>query len=209
VSRHRELRVLAFLSHSGVDRPRRGAETNMSKSNVNPNHYKVAGRARQGEDIAQARNRQKYAEAQVRERTQDEPRSRKPALQDGRASSAASPTRSAVAVPRKTRATLLPAPPGHRRGHNVVPGSFAPHARSAKGARSASLRPAGAAPQREAKQAAKRASVKLHGADKRGKRSTAQKHTSSHHEFDRMPATNAVPGAFGRRPSARLPPMRK
>jgi hypothetical protein len=37
----------------------------MSKSNVNPNHYKVAGRERQGEDIAQARHKQKHAEGLV------------------------------------------------------------------------------------------------------------------------------------------------
>ena len=37
----------------------------MSKSNVNPNHYKVAGRERQGEDIAQARNKQEHAESVV------------------------------------------------------------------------------------------------------------------------------------------------
>jgi hypothetical protein len=94
----------------------------MSKSNVNPNHYKVAGRARHGEDIAQARNRQKYAEAQVRERTEDEVRSRKPAPQDGTASPDASPTRSAKAATRKIRATLRQTPPGRKRGHNVVPG---------------------------------------------------------------------------------------
>ena len=40
----------------------------MSKHNVNPNHYKVAGRDRQGEDILQARNKQKLAQSLVRER---------------------------------------------------------------------------------------------------------------------------------------------
>jgi hypothetical protein len=40
----------------------------MSKSNVNPNHYKVAGRERQGEDIAQIRNKQMLAESLVRRR---------------------------------------------------------------------------------------------------------------------------------------------
>ena len=40
----------------------------MSKHNVNPNHYKVAGRERQGEDILQARNKQKLAQSVVRER---------------------------------------------------------------------------------------------------------------------------------------------
>jgi hypothetical protein len=41
----------------------------MTKSNVNPNHYKVAGRERQGEDIPQARNKQKHAESLVAART--------------------------------------------------------------------------------------------------------------------------------------------
>ena len=40
----------------------------MSKHNVNPDHYKVAGRERQGEDILQARNKQKLAQSLVRER---------------------------------------------------------------------------------------------------------------------------------------------
>ena len=40
----------------------------MSKHNVNPNHYKVAGRERQGEEILQARNKQKLAQSVVRER---------------------------------------------------------------------------------------------------------------------------------------------
>ena len=40
----------------------------MSKHNVNPAHYKVAGRERQGEDILQGRNKQKFAQSVVRER---------------------------------------------------------------------------------------------------------------------------------------------
>jgi hypothetical protein len=40
----------------------------MSKHNVNPNHYKVAGRDRQGEDILQARNKQKLAQSLAQER---------------------------------------------------------------------------------------------------------------------------------------------
>jgi hypothetical protein len=49
----------------------------MSKSNVNPNHYKVAGRERQGEDILQQRHKQKLAETLARERF--EPRLPNPA----------------------------------------------------------------------------------------------------------------------------------
>ena len=40
----------------------------MSKHNVNPDHYKVAGRERQGEGILQARYKQKLAQSAVRER---------------------------------------------------------------------------------------------------------------------------------------------
>ena len=44
---------------------------------MNPNHYKVAGRERQGEDILQLRNKQKLAESLARERF--EPRLPNPA----------------------------------------------------------------------------------------------------------------------------------
>lgn len=40
----------------------------MSKSNVHPDHYKVAGRDRQGEDILQARHKQERAQILARER---------------------------------------------------------------------------------------------------------------------------------------------
>lgn len=75
----------------------------MSKNNVNPNHYKVAGRERQGEDIAQARNRQKHAKSLVRQRTETAARARKPAPRNGKASPDAGPTRSAKTAARKTR----------------------------------------------------------------------------------------------------------
>jgi hypothetical protein len=163
----------------------------MSKSNVNPNHYKVAGRERQGEDIAQARNKQKHAENVARRRT--------------------APTRAAKTATRKAkaRATPLQAPPGRKRGHNLVPGGSGPHARFPRAPRVPVLRPAAAAPQLNAKQAAKQTSVNLQDADKRGKRSTAQKRPASRHEFAPMPATNAVAGAFGKKPSPRRLPMRK
>jgi hypothetical protein len=182
----------------------------MSKSNVNPNHYKVAGRERQGEDIAQARNKQKHAENLVRQRTELGARSRKPASQqDGSASPDAAPTRSAKTPARRTRATPLQTPPGHKRGHNLVPKSPAPHASSPKAARDAPFQPTGAASKLNAKQAPKQASGNPQGADKRRNRSTAQKRASSRHEFDSMPATSAVAGAFGKEPSPRRRPTRK
>ena len=37
----------------------------MTKSNVNPNHYKTAGRERQGEDIVQEIHKQKFAQEEA------------------------------------------------------------------------------------------------------------------------------------------------
>ena len=51
----------------------------MSKSNVNPGQYKVAGRERQGEDIAQIQNKQKLAESLVRSRFEGDERFQQPA----------------------------------------------------------------------------------------------------------------------------------
>jgi hypothetical protein len=64
----------------------------MSKSNVNPNHYKVAGRERQGEDIAQVRNKQMLAESLVRRRYEPDARFQKPAPVQEPALPAAAPT---------------------------------------------------------------------------------------------------------------------
>ena len=41
------------VSRSPATPAKNGADTDMSKSNVNPNHYKVAGRERQGEGSAE------------------------------------------------------------------------------------------------------------------------------------------------------------
>lgn len=138
----------------------------MSKSNVNPNHYKVAGRERQGEDIAQIRHKQKLAENQARRRSEPGVRFQEPAPVQKPASTGAVKKRTA----RKT---------------------------------------AGAAPKLTSGQAPKRASVNLQAADKRGKRSTAQKRASSRHDFDPIPATRPVSGAFGKEPSPRRRRSRK
>ena len=179
----------------------------MSKSNVNPNHYKVAGRERQGEDIAQARNKQKHAENVARRRTEIGARSQKPAPQPGAASPDAAPTRAAKTATRKARATPLQAPPGRKRGHNLVPGGSGPHARFPRPPRVPVLRPAGAAPQLPPKQATKKASVKLQGSDKRSKRSAAQKRATSRDHVGALPATGAV-GVFGRGLPRRRPQPR-
>jgi hypothetical protein len=183
--------------------------TDMSKSNVNPNHYKVAGRGRQGEDIAQARNKQKLAENDARRRTEIGARSQKPAPMRGAASPDSAPTRVAKTATREARATPPQAPPARKRGRNLLAGGSGPHARFSRPP--AVLRPTGAAPQppARAKQAKKKVDVKLQGLDKRSKRSTARKRASFRHEFDPMPGTNHAVGSFGKRTSPRLLPMRK
>lgn len=180
----------------------------MSKSNVNPNHYKVAGRERQGEDIAQARNKQKHAENVARRRTEIGARSQKPAPQLGAASPDAAPTRAAKTATQEAGATPLKTPPGQKRGRNLVPGSAGPHARFPKAARGAVLRPTGASPRVNAKQATKKASVKLQGSDKRSKRSTAQKRATSRDDVGAVPVTGAVVGVFGRGLPRRRPQPR-
>ena len=180
----------------------------MSKSNVNPNHYKVAGRERQGEDIAQARNKQKHAENVARRRTEIGARSQKPAPQPGAASPDAAPTRAAKTATRQARATPLQAPTGRKRGHNLVPGGSGPHARFPRAPRVPVLRPAGAAPQLPPKQATKKASLKLQGSDKRSKRSAAQKRATSRDHAGALPATGAIVGVFGRGLPRRRPQPR-
>ena len=67
----------------------------MSKSNVNPNHYKVAGRERQGEDIEQVRHKQRYAESVVPGRSTRGARRERPALIPGPPPRGAAPLRTA------------------------------------------------------------------------------------------------------------------
>jgi hypothetical protein len=142
-----------------------GAEP-MSKSNVNPNHYKVAGRERQGENIAQIRYKQKLAENLARRRSEPGVGFQNPAPVQEPASTGAVKKRSA----RKA---------------------------------------AGAAPTLTSGQAPKRASVNLQAADKRGKRSTAQKRASSRPDLDPIPATRPVSAAFGKEPAPRRRRPRK
>ena len=47
------------------------------KINVNPDHYKVAGRERQGEDILQEEHKQRFTKAEERA-TEGKPRSAPP-----------------------------------------------------------------------------------------------------------------------------------
>jgi hypothetical protein len=145
----------------------------MSKNNVNPNHYKVAGRSRQGEDILQARNRQKHAESLVLGRTERRTGSRKAGAGDAAPARVAQPD--APERVDKTAARKKRPPPS---------------------------------PTLTTAQATKKAGINLQTADKRGKRSTAQKRASSRNAFGTMPATAAVAGAFGKQPSPRRKPTR-
>jgi hypothetical protein len=72
-----------------------------SKSNVNPNHYKVAGRERQGEDILQTRHKQKHAKNLVRGRSTAHTRGERPALIPGPPPRGAAPVRAAVRTAKK------------------------------------------------------------------------------------------------------------
>jgi hypothetical protein len=80
----------------------------MSKSNVNPNHYKVAGRERQGEDILQHRHKQKLAETLARERF--EPRAPTPGAAPRRKAKAAAHAAKPVAEKRTPTPTTRRAP---------------------------------------------------------------------------------------------------
>ena len=54
-----------------------------NKNNVNPNHYKVAGRQRQVEDILQTQHKRKHAVSLVRGRSTPHTRTERPALIPG------------------------------------------------------------------------------------------------------------------------------
>ena len=74
----------------------------MSKSDINPNHYKVAGRERQGEDIMQTRHKQKHAQSLVRSpSTPHTTRAERPALSPGPPPRGAAPVRAAVGTAKK------------------------------------------------------------------------------------------------------------
>ena len=77
----------------------------MSKSNVNPNHYKVAGRERPGEDILQIRHKQKQSLSMVRARSTPHTKTEGPALIPGPPPRGAAPIRAAVRRVKKTSKT--------------------------------------------------------------------------------------------------------
>jgi hypothetical protein len=64
----------------------RTLETIMSKNiNVNPDHYKVAGRERQGEDVVQREQRKTMAQQQAELERWQSPKPKKPAAAKARA----------------------------------------------------------------------------------------------------------------------------
>jgi hypothetical protein len=156
----------------------------MSKSNVNPNHYKVAGRERQGEDILQLRNKQKLAQSLARERF--EPRQPNPPYTGPggeefvpEASESPSPESSAKARPvSPTNQTALEQPA------------------AARGKAKAAAR---RAPKPGAKKSApattRKTRRKPRASAKAGKRPTARRRTSSRSDAGSRPAVRATAGA--------------
>ena len=160
----------------------------MSKSNVNPNHYKVAGRERQGEDILQQRHKQKLAETLARERF--EPRLPNPAYTGpGRDESgpevpaAPFPESSANQVPPPTNLTARKKPAAARRKANAA------HA-AKPGAKKRAPAPT-----------TRRAPIKAQASAKAKKRATAQKRASSRNDVKSRPTARATAGAQRKKPS--------
>ncbi len=177
------------------------SDTDVSKSNANPNHRKAAGRARRGENNPHAPNTRKHADGLVRRRTRvDEGSQPSPAARGA--------ARTARTAPRKAlEAPPLTAPPGQKRGHNLVPGNAAPHARFPKAPRGAALGSAAGPARLKATHATKRTTVPPRGADERGQRSTARTRASVRREVPAS-ATNAT-GVVGKGPAPRRLPLRK
>jgi hypothetical protein len=166
----------------------------MTKSNVNPNHYKVAGRDRQGEGILQERHKQKHAQSLARKRFEQTtlPRATAPAGALVPAPSPGPSRPSAAAEEPPTRANQ--ATPTKQKARK--PDSTARTARKKTTASVTERAPAARANTRAKKRAAPRAAPGAtsgaQASDKRGKRSTAQKRASSRNDFDSMPATRPV-----------------
>ncbi len=110
--------VLIVSPRAGLeDGPRHAFDGRMSKNNVNPNHYKVAGRDRQGEAILQERHRQKFARSLVRERFEAGVAPLSPAAPSARAAAESNPSESnsgpapATTPPARKRSAVRPNAP--------------------------------------------------------------------------------------------------
>ena len=158
----------------------------MSKSNVNPNHYKVAGRERQGEDILQQRHKQKLAETLARERFEPRPAYTGPGLE--------------VLVP------AAPAGPFPESSAKQVPPTNQTARKKPAAARSKATVAARHAAKPGAKKRApapttRRAPTKAQASAKTGKRSTAQNRASSRNDVEWRPAARGTAGAQRKKPS--------
>lgn len=160
----------------------------MSKSNVNPNHYKVAGRERQGEDILQQRHKQKLAESLARERF--EPRLPNPAYTE---------------PGRDEFGPEAPARPFPESSANQVPPTNLTARKKPAAARSTAKAAAHAAKPGAKKRApaptTRRAPIKAQASAKAKKRATAQKRASSRNDVESRPAARATAGAQRKKPS--------
>ena len=155
---------------------------------MNPNHYKVAGRERQGEDILQQRHKQKLAETLARERFEPRPAYTEPIREVfvPEASAGPSPEPSAKQVPPKNQ-TARKKPAAARSKVKVA----ARHA-AKPGAKKRPPAPT-----------TRRALTKAQASAKTGKRSTAQKWASSRNDVESRPAARGRAGAQRKKPSTR------
>jgi hypothetical protein len=157
----------------------------MSKSNVNPNHYKVAGRERQGEDILQQRHKQRLAESRTRERFGSRPAY-------GRGREVFVPEASAEPTPEPSTKQMPPLNPSARKKPAAARGMTKAAAPQATKPRAKNRAPA---------PTTRRAPTKAQASAKTGKRSTAQKRASSGHDAGSRPAARSTAGAQRKKPS--------
>ena len=141
----------------------------MSKSNVNPNHYKVAGRERQGEDILQERHKQKLAESLTRQRFDSRP----PYIGPGREVFA--PEASAEPGPEPSTKQVRPIKQTARKKPARARGLAKVAARHATKPRAKSRAPV---------PRTRRATTKAQASAKTGKRTAGQKRASSRNDVE-------------------------
>jgi hypothetical protein len=136
----------------------------MSKHNVNPAHYKVAGRERQGEDILQTRNKHRLAQSVVRERFE-----MRQAASGGTSPSAPSAFPGAPSVASARQESGFGGEPQAERGEEAASGRLA--------AEPARIPAAGARSRQGASTAKKRAAstAKARGTNTRARSKTAAK----------------------------------
>ena len=160
----------------------------MSKSNVNPNHYKVAGRERQGEDILQQRHKQKLAETLARERF--EPRLPNPAY-TGPGRDESGPEAPAGPFPESSANQVPPT--------NLTARKKPAAARRKANAAALTAKPGGK--KRAPTPATRRGPIKAQASAKAEKRATAQKRASSRNDVKSRPTARATAGAQRKKPS--------